>query len=392
MNRTVLKVPTPVVVVGARITAWREERLADPRHSQRVAATLGICLGVSFTVCFLTGLLSHAIQHPPSWFHWWPRPAGSFRITQGVHVATGIAAVPLLFAKLWAVFPRLFTWPPARDVLHALERLSLLPLVGGSLFMLVTGIANIELWYPWPFFFPAGHYAVSFVVIGALIVHIGAKATITRNALRRPVAEPAVDATGRRRFIGFVGAASAVLVTTTIGQTASPLRGLALLAPRHPDLGTQGFPVNKTAIEAGVTTTALSPDYAVAVRRDGKVVRSFTVAELGAMPQRSAELPIACVEGWSASKRWSGVAVRDVLAAAGITDAGEVTVGSMQGGGRYRASMLDRAQLADSDTLLAMLVEGEPLALDHGFPVRLVGPGRPGVQQTKWVATLDVHQ
>jgi DMSO/TMAO reductase YedYZ molybdopterin-dependent catalytic subunit len=392
MTRPALRLPAPVSAAGDRISAWREERLADPRHSTRVAAILGISLGVCFTVCFLTGLLSHAIQHPPSWFHWWPRPTGSFRITQGLHVATGIAAIPLLFAKLWAVFPHLFTLPPFKDVLHFLERISLLPLVGGALFMLVTGVANIDLWYPWPFFFPAGHFAVAFVVMGALVVHIGAKAALTRQALRRPaVVEPLADTTGRRRFIGFVAAASAVLVGTTVGQTISPLRGIALLAPRHPDLGTQGFPVNKTAIEAGVTEVVKSADYAVAVRRGGKVVRSFTIAELSAMRQRSNELPIACVEGWSASKRWSGVSVRDVLEAAGITDAGMVTVGSMQRGGRYRASTLDHSQLQDHATMLAMQVEGQPLHPDHGFPIRLIGPGRPGVLQTKWVATLDVQ-
>jgi DMSO/TMAO reductase YedYZ molybdopterin-dependent catalytic subunit len=395
-----IPVPAPGAGAGRRVAAWREERLADPRHSDRVAAVLGIALGVCFFVCFGTGLLSHAIQHPPSWFHWWPRPAGSFRITQGVHVATGIAAVPLLFAKLWSVFPRLFQWPLATDVLHAVERLSLLPLVGGALFMLVTGIANIELWYPWPFFFPAGHYAVSFVVIGALVIHIGAKLTITRQALRRQLSDPgaspqavaaaAASTQGRRRFLGFAGAASAVLVVTTIGQTVSPLRRLALLAPRHPDLGVQGFPVNKTAIEAGVVKSIADAGYSVQVRRNGAVLRSFSIAELTAMPQHDATLPIACVEGWSASKRWTGVSVRSVLAAAGITDGHSVTVGSRQRGGRYRASLVDHSQLDDEDTLLALMVEGETLAPDHGFPVRLIGPGRSGVLQTKWVATLDV--
>jgi DMSO/TMAO reductase YedYZ molybdopterin-dependent catalytic subunit len=33
-------------------------------------------------------------------------------------------------------------------------------------------------------------------------------------------------------------------------------------------------------------------------------------------------------------------------------------------------------------------VEGEPLAIDHGFPVRLIGPNRPGVMQTKWVTEI----
>ena len=36
-------------------------------------------------------------------------------------------------------------------------------------------------------------------------------------------------------------------------------------------------------------------------------------------------------------------------------------------------------------------LDGEPLALDHGYPVRLIGPNRPGVLQTKWVTRLVVR-
>ena len=31
-----------------------------------------------------------------------------------------------------------------------------------------------------------------------------------------------------------------------------------------------------------------------------------------------------------------------------------------------------------------------PLHIDHGYPARLIAPNRPGVQQTKWVARLEV--
>jgi len=89
---------------------------ADPRRGERVASWLGMALGVSFTVCFLTGLYSHFAQHPPSWFSLTARPAGLYRVTQGLHVATGIAAVPLLLAKLWSVYPKLFVRPPVRSV------------------------------------------------------------------------------------------------------------------------------------------------------------------------------------------------------------------------------------------------------------------------------------
>lgn len=59
--------------------------------------------------------------------------------------------------------------------------------------------------------------------------------------------------------------------------------------------------------------------------------------------------------------------------------------------GAYRASTLNEAHAADADTLLALDLFGEPLHIDHGFPVRLIGPNRPGVMQTKWVTTLVVR-
>jgi DMSO/TMAO reductase YedYZ molybdopterin-dependent catalytic subunit len=372
-------------------TDWREEQLEDPRHSTRTAAVLGIAVGVCFTVCFVTGVLSHLIQHPPSWFTWTSRPAGLYRVTQGLHVATGIAAIPLLLAKLWTVFPHLLQWPPVRDLAHALERISLLPLVGGALFMVVTGVANIDLWYPWPFFFPAGHFWVAWIVMGALIVHIGAKATLTRQSLRRAAAPPDAPNPDRRRFLAFVATGSALLTVVTVGQTIGPLRRLAVLAPRRPDRGSQGFPVNRTAIEASVTMSAPDPHYRLGVEAPNRAPVTLSIDDLRALPQRRATLPIACVEGWSASRTWTGVSVRDVLAHAGLSSVDEVELISLEPRALYSQSIVNHTQLADADTMLAMEVDGEPLALDHGYPVRLIGPNRPGVQQTKWVHRLVVR-
>jgi DMSO/TMAO reductase YedYZ molybdopterin-dependent catalytic subunit len=109
------------------------------------------------------------------------------------------------------------------------------------------------------------------------------------------------------------------------------------------------------------------------------------------MAQREAELPIACVEGWSASARWRGVPARDLLRLAGARAGSEVTVESLQPSGSYRTSELNAGQAADADTLLALDLDGEPLHIDHGYPVRLIGPNRPGVLQTKWVSRLVVR-
>jgi DMSO/TMAO reductase YedYZ molybdopterin-dependent catalytic subunit len=44
----------------------------------------------------------------------------------------------------------------------------------------------------------------------------------------------------------------------------------------------------------------------------------------------------------------------------------------------------------DPLTLLALSLNGQTLALDHGFPARIIAPNRPGVLQTKWVERLEV--
>ncbi|MGH9212127.1 MAG: molybdopterin-dependent oxidoreductase [Acidimicrobiales bacterium] len=405
------------------------ERYQSPLHDTRNAAWLGLALGVSFTVCFLTGLWSHLAQDPPGWFTYPARPAGLYRITQGLHVVSGMASVPLLLAKLWVVHPRLVQWPPARSALHAVERVTLVPLVGGGLFMLLSGAANVARWYPWTFFFPRAHFWVAWITIGALAVHVGAKAAAARDALRRsgrpdaaaarPGAGPHVVEGGpalevvrpqgqavapmlasseatprdRRAFLGGVAVASGALAVATAGGTVSPLSAVSVLAQRRPSLGPQGIPVNKSAAGADVLETARDPGYRLVV--DGAVSRriELSLAELRALPQRSAELPIACVEGWSASAEWRGVPVRDLLDLAGIDDRADATaiVESLQPRGRYRRSELNPGQIADHDTLLAVEVNGDPLHIDHGFPVRLVGPNRPGVLQTKWVSRLLVR-
>jgi DMSO/TMAO reductase YedYZ molybdopterin-dependent catalytic subunit len=209
--------------------------------------------------------------------------------------------------------------------------------------------------------------------------------------------EPTVDGTpdaadevDRRRFLGGVFATSALITVFTVGQTVRPLAWLALLSPRRPDSGPQGFPVNATAADARVVDLARAPDYRLRVAGNVTQPLIFTLEELHALPQHAATLPIACVEGWSVSRHWTGVRVRDLLERAGAPRGADVRVESLQPEGSWRTSILHPAHARDRDTLLALLVEGEELALDHGYPLRLIAPNRPGVHQTKWVTGLVV--
>ncbi len=361
-------------------------------HDARTASLLGLALGATFGTCLVTGVYSHLLQQPPPWFTPPTSPAGLYRVTQGLHVICGLASVPLLLAKLFVVSPHLWRRPPFRGVVDGMERLALLPLVGGSLFLLTTGVANIAHWYPWRFYFPVGHWWAAWLVVGALLIHVALKAPTVRASVRRtrtPAAgaEPDGGLT-RRGLLLVVGGAAGLLTLVTAGQTVPVLRRATLLAPRRPDIGPQGIPVNRSAEAAGTTALAGDPAYRLVVSGPGRT-SSFTLDQLRELPQHSADLPISCVEGWSATARWTGVRIADLLRAAAV-EPGAVTVRSAQRAGLYASSQLTAAAAADDDCLLALRLDDEELHPDHGAPVRLIAPNRPGVLQTKWVTAVDV--
>ena len=365
----------------------REGAFPSALRSTRLTSQLGIALGLAFGICFVTGLLSHLIQHPPGWF-WWPsRPVGLYRVTQGLHVATGLATIPLLGAKLWSVYPRLFAWPPLPDRRGAMERAGIALLVAASLFQLVSGLLNVARWYaPMPFFFTAAHYWVAWLAIGALLAHVGVKLPI----VRRPVDGAGTTLT-RRGLLGAVGAAAGVITLATVGQTVAPLARVSLLAPRRPTTGPQRVPVNKSAASAGVRDAALDPAYRLVLVGPGARI-ALSRPELETLPQHTVVLPIACVEGWSATGTWSGVRLRDLAELAGVdADDAEAEIVSLEAGGRYRTSTVPPPHLRDPRTLIALRLGGEPLAIDHGYPARLIAPNRPGVLQTKWVGQITLR-
>ena len=380
----------------------RPDDFSSRLRSPAVAARVGVWLGVSFVLCFLTGLVSHWAQLPSPAIPFPTGPAWGYRATQGLHVVTGCAAVPLLLVKLWAVYPRLFERVDLRAgrqaALVGLERASIGVLVASAVFQLATGLANAAQWYPWrEFSFRTAHYALAWVAIGALVLHVAVKLPVIRAALGADVDDTALDRPGareagavsRRVLLRGTWAAAGVAVLATAGGTVPWLRRVSVLAVRTGE-GPGGVPINKTAAAAGVLATATDPGWALAVRVDGAVAARLTLADLRALPQHTVDLPIACVEGWSAQGRWSGVRVRDVLAAAGSAGGTDVVVTSLQGRGPFIRTVLPAAFADDDRSLLALDLAGEPLDLDHGFPCRVIAPNRPGVLQTKWVSSLEV--
>jgi DMSO/TMAO reductase YedYZ molybdopterin-dependent catalytic subunit len=394
-----------------------------------LTSVFGAVLLVLIPIVALTGLVSNAAYNP--WLagnnvgrHLGPldvylftfptRPVWLYAFTQGTHVTVSLLAMPLILAKLWSVIPKLFEWPPLRSPAHALERVTLALLVGSVLFEFVTGLMNIQYDYEFTFFFTPAHYYGAWVFIAAFIFHVSVKLPTMRASLRtrsmiRTLREdldhtlpevgpselvspnPTRPTMSRRTLFATIGVGSLLLALQGLGDSAGgPFRVLAFLGPRNRGVGSgpNGFQVNQTFFDVGLDTSQVGNSWRLVLQGDHHEVH-LSRERLLAMAQHTCDLPIACVEGWSTTQRWTGVRVRDLARHVGIAGPAELTATSIEDSSLFYQASWTSLQVDDPDALLALKVNGVDLSLDHGYPARLIAPATPGVHCTKWVQTLQ---
>jgi DMSO/TMAO reductase YedYZ molybdopterin-dependent catalytic subunit len=380
---------------------WR-----SPLRGPWLTAALGTVLLALVSIVALTGFLSHVAYNPdlpgnaivpagadlPLLFDWPTSPSWLYAWTQGLHVNVGLVAIPFVLAKLWSVMPRLFVWPPVVAPGQVIERLSIALLVSSTVFEFVTGVMNGQYWYAFHFNFVLAHYYGAIVFTAALALHLIVKTPAILRAYRRPglrneltATDPDAPTLSRRGLFAFVGGASVLLLLANVGQTVGgPLRALAFLAPRRED-----FPVNKTAARAKVTPAMVGAAYRLTLSSAAGDV-ALSREELLALPQHTATLPIACVEGWTTTQEWTGVRLSQLAELAGADPAAvsDAFVRSLQPKGVLSKASLSGDQVRHPDALLALRVNGHDLPLDHGYPARIIVPALPGVHNTKWVGSI----
>jgi hypothetical protein len=378
-------------------------------RSTAMTARIGRVLGIAIGVLFLTGLLSHYQYEPWRWLPVPARPVWGYRLTQGIHVATGIATIPLLLIKLWSVYPNFFRFPPLRSIRHALERISIAILVSAALVQVVTGFLNVLNWYGFGWFFVPVHRFLGYMLVGSVLLHVGVKLPDIVYGLRARVSEadvltelpwnenpashsnagtladPPTPGISRRGLLAAAGTGIGVVVITTVGQAVTPLAPVGLLAPREWSRGPQRVPVNRTAEQAEVGTSAMSANWTLQVV--GPKPYALTLADLEPRAVHKARFPINCVEGWSVGAQWRGLSLLEIVEQAGGTAESRVQVVSLEPVG-YNRSFVVGPQLGAA--LLATHLNGERLDLDHGYPLRLIAPNRPGVLNTKWLSRIEI--
>ena len=320
-------------------------------------------IALAATLAFTTGIISLISGLPQEWFIF------------AIHGIVGIWLLLFLWGKLRRVLPRLIH--PRRWDRRTVFGLLALLLVTLALFSGVWWVGGGE-WYFAGFNLLNWHIILGIVLTAVILFHMFARA---KRLHKR-------DVVGRRRMLYL----SILLLGGTAlwpGQQLTE-RALNLPGARRRFTGSReagsyagnAFPTSSWVADAprpiDAQTWRLSLVGAVTKPRD------FSYAELVAA-QDQEEATLDCTGGFYSTQRWRGIRIGRLLDQAVLhADARYVSFISVTS---YRWSL----PLAEArGALLATHIDEDLLSHDHGFPLRLVAPGRRGLEWVKWITHIEV--
>ena len=298
---------------------------------------------------------------------------GPFRIASWAHAVGAYALVLVLFAKAHVVLEavrRRPGWSLARALL-----LLTAALLGA---VVVTGLVWIT----------AGRrevLGVSLVNLHAYLA-IALVLLVAPHALRRRGVVRVPRAADRAAFLRLGGLAVAGVALWQIERLAQELAGTPGSRRRFTgsyEVGSLGgeFP---RVIWLNDTAPRIAPaDYRLRLVGGAAGSRELTHAELRALPAERETALLDCTGGWFTRQVWVGPRLGRLLELAGL-DPEHDSVEVVSATGYARRFAVEHAR----GLMLATHVAGRPLSAGHGFPARLVVPGRRGFDWVKWVAEV----
>jgi len=320
-------------------------------------------LALAAILAFMTGIVSLISGLPQEWFIF------------ALHAIVGLWLLLLLWGKLRRVWPRLIharRWD--HRTFYGLLALLLVTLALGSGTWWVAGGA----WSFAGFNLLNWHIGLGFVLTAAIAFHMFARAKRLRKR----------DIGGRRRAL-HLGAlllgGVALWPTQQFAERVLHLPGARQRFTGSRESGSyagNAFPTSSWVADAprpiDAQTWQLSLGGAVTTPRD------FSYNDL-IMESDTVEATLDCTGGFYSTQHWRGIRVGHLLDHTALDiDAHYVSFISVTS---YRWSLpLEEARTA----LLATHSGEEPLSHEHGFPLRLVAPGRRGFQWVKWITRIEV--
>jgi DMSO/TMAO reductase YedYZ molybdopterin-dependent catalytic subunit len=182
------------------------------------------------------------------------------------------------------------------------------------------------------------------------------------------------------------------LLADEVGQLSEPLNQAVEILMQSPNPVPE-YPISaiepaKLIINTAEGTPQIDPaKFQLTINGEVNQPLQLSYADLQKMPLTTMVIQHVCVEGWAAIVQWGGVRLRDLIALAQPKSAVKYVYFKSADG--YSSSW-DLASSVHPQTLMAYQMNGRPLPIDNGAPLRLASPIKLGYKQSKWVTEITL--
>jgi DMSO/TMAO reductase YedYZ molybdopterin-dependent catalytic subunit len=125
------------------------------------------------------------------------------------------------------------------------------------------------------------------------------------------------------------------------------------------------------------------------VKKQSGDTLTFTYNDLMKLPKTEFVFDFKCVEGWDQVQHWGGVKFTDFIDRLGLQDETKAGyVGFVTPNKKYYVG-IDMPSALHPQTILAYEMNGKPMPIAHGFPLRLIIPVKYGIKNLKRIDTIN---
>lgn len=150
------------------------------------------------------------------------------------------------------------------------------------------------------------------------------------------------------------------------------------------------YAVSKVRVNgsAGLTNEADTANWKLHLVRETGDTLLITLDEIKAMPRTEIIFDFKCIEGWSQVTHWGGVKFSDFIKKYGLTDQSKMKYSGLVTPDAAYYVGIDMKSMMHPQTILCYEMNGKPLPVNQGYPLRLIIPVKYGIKHLKRIGTL----
>ena len=138
----------------------------------------------------------------------------------------------------------------------------------------------------------------------------------------------------------------------------------------------------------GIRTPLDSANWRLYVVKKNGDTLSFNLDDIKKLPKTDIVFDFKCIEGWSQKTWWSGVKFSDFINYHHLNDEVKLNYAGLATPDKQYYVGIDMASMIQPQTLLCYEMNGKPLPLNQGYPLRLIIPVKYGIKHLKRIGTI----